>query len=141
MPIAVDGTQVTSPSRRRADFLRRKADDDGYRQCVATAVRTVTGAQGADRLRARRGAAAPSRSSRPPPTDDEWVARFVSEFDAEEIVARPRPRTTERERGQLMPQPNMNQMMKQVQKMQKDMMAAQEQLANETVRRPRAAAW
>jgi nucleoid-associated protein EbfC len=30
-------------------------------------------------------------------------------------------------------QPNMNQMMKQVQKMQKDMMAAQEQLAAETV--------
>jgi DNA-binding YbaB/EbfC family protein len=32
-----------------------------------------------------------------------------------------------------MPQPNMNQMMKQVQKMQKDMMVAQEQLASETV--------
>ncbi|MEA2190176.1 MAG: nucleoid-associated protein EbfC [Solirubrobacteraceae bacterium] len=32
-----------------------------------------------------------------------------------------------------MPQPNMNQMMKQVQKMQKDMMVAQEQLAGETV--------
>jgi DNA-binding YbaB/EbfC family protein len=32
-----------------------------------------------------------------------------------------------------MPQPNMNQMMKQVQKMQQDMVAAQEQLANETV--------
>ena len=32
-----------------------------------------------------------------------------------------------------MPQPNMNQMLKQVQKMQQDMMAAQEQLANETV--------
>ena len=32
-----------------------------------------------------------------------------------------------------MPQPNMNQMMKQVQKMQKDMVAAQEQLASETV--------
>src|ERR1044072_5778784 len=32
-----------------------------------------------------------------------------------------------------MPQPNMNQMMKQVQKMQKDMVAAQEALANETV--------
>ena len=30
-------------------------------------------------------------------------------------------------------QPNMNQMMKQVQKMQKDMMVAQEQLAEETV--------
>ena len=32
-----------------------------------------------------------------------------------------------------MPQPNMNQMMKQVQNMQKDMVAAQEQLAKETV--------
>lgn len=32
-----------------------------------------------------------------------------------------------------MPQPNMNQMMKQVQKMQKDMMVAQEELAKETV--------
>ena len=32
-----------------------------------------------------------------------------------------------------MPQPNMNQMLKQVQKMQQDMMKAQEQLANETV--------
>ena len=32
-----------------------------------------------------------------------------------------------------MPQPNMNQMMKQVQKMQADMMAAQEQLASESV--------
>jgi len=32
-----------------------------------------------------------------------------------------------------MPQPNMNQMMKQVQKMQADMVKAQEQLAHETV--------
>ena len=32
-----------------------------------------------------------------------------------------------------MPQPNMNQMMKQVQKMQQDMMEAQEQLAQQTV--------
>ena len=32
-----------------------------------------------------------------------------------------------------MPQPNMNQMLKQVQKMQADMMAAQEQLKNEVV--------
>jgi nucleoid-associated protein EbfC len=33
----------------------------------------------------------------------------------------------------MMPQPNMNQMLKQVQKMQQDMMAAQEQLKHEEV--------
>src|SRR6185312_16282740 len=36
-------------------------------------------------------------------------------------------------RGRLMPQPNMQQMLKQVQKMQQDMMAAQEQLKDEVV--------
>ena len=38
-----------------------------------------------------------------------------------------------------MPQPNMQQMMKQVQKMQADMAKAQEELKHETVRRPPAA--
>src|SRR4051812_50131682 len=38
-----------------------------------------------------------------------------------------------RERPPLMPQPNMQQMLKQVQKMQQDMMAAQEQLKDEEV--------
>ena len=40
-----------------------------------------------------------------------------------------------------MPQPNMNQMLKQVQKMQQDMMAAQEALAARPSRRRPAAAW
>ena len=44
-PIAVDGTQVTVAFPPSGDFLRRKANDDGYRQCVAMAVRTVTGAK------------------------------------------------------------------------------------------------
>src|SRR5206468_11993092 len=38
-----------------------------------------------------------------------------------------------RRKRQLMPQPNMQQMLKQVQKMQQDMMAAQEQLKDEIV--------
>ena len=130
MPVAVDGAQVTVAFPPSADFLRRKADDDGYRQCVADG--RAHGHRRKAQIAYVLAEAPPDATTEPavdaPPTEDEWVRRFVAEFDAEEI--RPRP---PRERGQLMPQPNMNQMMKQVQKMQKDMMAAQEQLANETV--------
>jgi DNA polymerase-3 subunit gamma/tau len=87
MPIAVDGTQVTVAFPPSADFLRRKANDDGYRQCVATAVRTITGAK--PQIAYVLAEAPPVEDEpliEPPPTDDEWVARFQSEFDAEEIV-------------------------------------------------------
>ncbi len=90
VPIAVDGTQVTVAFPPTADFLRRKADDDGYRQCVAMAVRTVTGAKAQISYVL---AEPPPPDEVPiaaaPPTDDEWVRRLVSEFDAEEIVPDP----------------------------------------------------
>ncbi len=92
-PIAVDGTQVTVAFPPGADFHRRKANDDGYRQCVALAVRTVTGAKAqiayvlADPPLG--GDAEPAAAA--PPTDDEWVRRLVSEFDAEEILPDPDP--------------------------------------------------
>jgi len=91
VPVAVDGALVTIAFAPSADFLRRKANDDGYRQCVAAAVRTVTGsrAQIAYVL-----AEVPSVEQREvaepaPPTEDEWVRRFVAEFDAEEIIPDP----------------------------------------------------
>ena len=60
---------------------------------------------------------------------EELVRRFMEEFDAEEILEDDR-----RRRGQgLMPQPNMQQMLKQAQKMQQDMLAAQEALKDEVV--------
>ncbi len=90
VPIAIDGTQVTVAFPPTADFLRRKADDDGYRQCVAMAVRTVTGAKAQISYVL---AEPPPPDEVPiaaaPPTDDEWVRRLVSEFDAEEIVPDP----------------------------------------------------
>ncbi|MEA2220686.1 MAG: polymerase subunit gamma/tau, partial [Solirubrobacteraceae bacterium] len=86
MPIAVDGAQVTVAFPPSADFLRRKADDDGYRHCVATAVRRVTGSRAQiayvlAELETADDAPAPAAA----PTEDEWVRRFVAEFDAEEI--------------------------------------------------------
>ena len=87
VPIAVDGMQVTVAFPPSGDFLRRKANDDGYRQCVAMAVRTITGAK--PQIAYVLAEAPPADEPLlidSPPTDDEWVARFQSEFDAEEIV-------------------------------------------------------
>ena len=63
---------------------------------------------------------------------DELVRRFMEEFDAEEILD-DRPDPNEGEAEALMPQPNMQQMLKQAQKMQQDMLAAQESLKDEVV--------
>jgi DNA polymerase-3 subunit gamma/tau len=106
MPVAVDGAQVTVAFAPKADFLRRKAEDDGYRRCVQTAVRTVTGAKAqiayvlADAPIDPEGEPATVA----PPTEDEWLQRFVAEFDAEEILPDPEPgpdpgSTTESEAG------------------------------------------
>jgi DNA polymerase III subunit gamma/tau len=90
-PVAVDGPIVTVAFPPTADFLRRKADDDGYRRCVAEAVRTVTGATAQiSYVLAELPAAEEHHVAAPaPPTEDEWVRRFVAEFDAEEVVPDP----------------------------------------------------
>jgi DNA polymerase-3 subunit gamma/tau len=91
VPIAVDGAQVTVAFPPGGDFLRRKANDDGYRECVATAVRTVTGAKAQIAYVLAEAPPADEPLIETPPTDDEWVARFQSEFDAEEIILDPDP--------------------------------------------------
>ncbi|HEV7807556.1 MAG TPA: DNA polymerase III subunit gamma/tau [Solirubrobacteraceae bacterium] len=90
-PIAIDGPIVTVAFPPTADFLRRKADDDGYRRCVAEAVRTVTGAKAQIAYVLAEVSAAEEHdlAAPAPPTEDEWVRRFVAEFDAEEIVPDP----------------------------------------------------
>ncbi|MEY2515661.1 MAG: polymerase subunit gamma/tau [bacterium] len=90
-PVAVDGALVTIAFPPTADFLRRKADDDGYRRCVAEALRSVTGAKAQIAyVLADLPALDEHEISAPaPPTEDEWVRRFVAEFDAEEILPDP----------------------------------------------------
>lgn len=85
-PVAVEGAQVTvafAPDEH-AEHYMRKADDDDHRASVAEAIRAITGDKpqvayvlGEDAAVAEEPAA--------PPTDSEWVDRFVAEFDAEEI--------------------------------------------------------
>ena len=92
-PVAVEGDQVTVAIAPSAHFLRRNAEDESYRACVAEAVRTVTGSRA--RIAYVLGAAATEgeiEAGAPvPPTDDELVARLMAAFDAEEIHADSQP--------------------------------------------------
>ncbi len=82
-PVSVDGAQITIAFSHDADYLMRKAEDDDYRACVADAVSTITGAKAQIAYVLGEPAVAAERPD--PPTDSEWVERFVAEFDAEEI--------------------------------------------------------
>jgi DNA polymerase III subunit gamma/tau len=83
-PVAIDGTRVTVAFAHDAAYLLRKADDEEYRACVAEAIRLVTGAR-AQVAYVLDEAAGSEREPALAPTDQEWVQRFVAEFDAEEI--------------------------------------------------------
>jgi DNA polymerase-3 subunit gamma/tau len=83
-PVAVEGSRVTVAFAHDAAYLLRKADDEEYRACVVDAIQSLTG--GRPQIAYVLDDAAPT----PPepaaaPTDQEWVQRFVAEFDAEEI--------------------------------------------------------
>jgi DNA polymerase III subunit gamma/tau len=93
-PVALRAGELTVAFPPGSEFLRRKADTTTYRECVLEALRAVTGQAPALAYELREldgeGMAAAGGSSdpasAPPLTEEEWVARFVTEFDAEEIV-------------------------------------------------------
>jgi DNA polymerase-3 subunit gamma/tau len=88
-PVALGDGELTVAFSATASFLKKKADDTAHRATVTEALRQLTGEQ---RLRV----SYELREELPPPaeggtggaprTEEEWVARFVEEFDAEELV-------------------------------------------------------
>ncbi len=83
-PIAVDGSRITVAFAHDGAYLLRKADDEEYRACVAEAIRSVTGGSAQVSYVLDEPASA-EHEAVAAPTDQEWVRRFVTEFDAEEI--------------------------------------------------------
>jgi len=91
-PVAFGEGALTIAFPAGGEFLRRKADKQEERRCVGEALRAVTGhapqlvyeLADAD---APPAAAGPDGAPAPaaPLTEEEWLARFVAEFDAEEI--------------------------------------------------------
>jgi DNA polymerase-3 subunit gamma/tau len=90
-PVAVEEGQVTVAFPPGAEYQRRKADDDEYRACVSAALRTVTGAQARISYVLEERAAEAATAAPRALSEDELVRRFVTEFDAEEILPDPDP--------------------------------------------------
>ncbi len=89
-PVAVDGEDLTVAFASSAAFLKKKAEHPDNRAIVSEALRQVTGGRlrlsyellEADAERAPGGEA---------PTEEEWVRRFMEEFDAEELLSDQEP--------------------------------------------------
>ena len=83
-PVTLVGDELTVAFPESRAFLKRKAEDRPNREALAAAIRAVSGHQArlAYELRPDEGDA-----PEPPPklSDDELVARFLAEFDAEEL--------------------------------------------------------
>ena len=84
-PIAVDGEDLTLAFASTAQFLKKKAEDPANRVTVGEALRAITGTRW--RLSYVLSEEASDESAPAPDgrSEEDWVARFMQEFDAEEI--------------------------------------------------------
>jgi DNA polymerase III subunit gamma/tau len=87
-PVDVAEGEATFAFSREDSFLKGTAERDEHRQRVSEAVRSLTGTALRPRyeLRDRAPEDVSSAPAAGAPTDDELVARFVTEFDAEELI-------------------------------------------------------
>ncbi len=86
--VALSEEELTVAFAATASFLKKKAEDNAHRTTVTEALRQLTGER---RLRVAyelREDLLPASedAGEMPRTEDEWVARFMEEFDAEELV-------------------------------------------------------
>jgi DNA polymerase-3 subunit gamma/tau len=85
VPVGLDGTELRVAFDATAPFMKKKAEDPNSRAVVDGALRELTGQRlrVAYELREQLTVAVDGDGSH---TEEEWVARFVDEFDAEELA-------------------------------------------------------
>ncbi len=89
-PAAVDGEDLTVAFASTAAFLKKKAEHPDNRAIVSEALRQVTGG----RWRLSYELLEPDAelaSGGEAPSEEEWVQRFMEEFDAEELLSDQEP--------------------------------------------------
>jgi DNA polymerase-3 subunit gamma/tau len=85
-PVAVDGEDLTLAFASTAQFLKKKAEGQANRAAVGEALRAVTGGRWRLSYELREEPAGQKRSASEEPSEEEWVRRFMEEFDAEELT-------------------------------------------------------
>jgi DNA polymerase-3 subunit gamma/tau len=85
-PVGLAGTELRIGFPPSAAFLCRKAEDQANRDAVMRALRALTGHALNVAYTLREDDPAEVEAGSPPPSEEEWIARFKAEFDAEELV-------------------------------------------------------
>jgi DNA polymerase III subunit gamma/tau len=96
-PVAVDGEELTLAFASTAQFLKKKAEDPANRMTVGEALRAIMGGRWRLSYELRDDLSSDDRPASSEQTEEEWVARFMREFDAEEVAVGESP---ENERGE-----------------------------------------
>ncbi len=84
-PVAVDGEELTLAFASTAQFLKKKAEDPANRATVGEALRTIAGGRWRLSYELREDLAPEDRAGAVEHSEEEWIRRFMEEFDAEEI--------------------------------------------------------
>ncbi len=88
-PVALSEGELTVAFASTASFLKKKAEDSAHRAAVSEALRQLTGERRlrvAYELREELPPLAQGEAPGAPRTEEEWVACFKEELDAEELV-------------------------------------------------------
>jgi DNA polymerase-3 subunit gamma/tau len=84
-PVAVEGEELTVAFAATAAFLKKKAEHPDNRAIVSAALLDVTGGRWRLTYELRGELDGPERPQGGAHSEQEWVARFMQEFDAEEL--------------------------------------------------------
>jgi DNA polymerase-3 subunit gamma/tau len=85
-PVAVNDDDLTLAFAETAQFLKKKAEDPANRVTVGEALRSLTGSRWRLSYELREQAAGEQGAEVVGHSEEEWVRRFMDEFDAEEIT-------------------------------------------------------
>jgi DNA polymerase III subunit gamma/tau len=84
-PVGTDGDDLTLAFAATAQFLKKKAEDPANRLAVGEALRAITGRRWRLSYELRDELTPQDRPDARGHSEEEWVRRFIDEFDAEEI--------------------------------------------------------
>jgi DNA polymerase-3 subunit gamma/tau len=95
-PVALDGEDLTLAFASTAQFLKKKAEGPANRIAVGEALQAIAGGRWRLSYELRDEPSGREEHGSGQPSEEEWVRRFMEEFDAEEVVGEWAPEQGER---------------------------------------------